>query len=252
MDPKVPPFVGSTPLNEGQAVWDLHQAVLDTVLMRPLLPPPVPLMTYGRALGIEGISPGGVMDGCVDLTGPAPRIKLRSGLSDSARRFTLAHELGHVALKRYEDQGGDLAGVDIERMCDRLAASMLLPNRWIQPVVNSQWSIASLEEYASLARVSVPTVVNRLSDLGGGTIWLHFKFAGPSRTWLCWSRAGAKGRWRSPLSFDEKTGAQLVSAQGTSFRMRLHVAAGDQLIEVGAECRRRGYDLWVMFDRRQV
>jgi hypothetical protein len=252
--------VGSAPRMHDRAArsqslttWTAAAAILDAVLDAQLRPPPAPLSAYARALGVRAITTTVHDEGCVDFAGGDAVIALRSGLGDNRRRFTLAHELGHVALYRYETQLGEPVDFDVERLCDQVAARLLLPDRWVLPLTAMSWTLPALETYASQARVSVAALVNRLSDAGSAVSWCRFRasaFAGGNE-WRCWERAGAKGVVRGDLIFGRTSRDCLSSASNGTHRERLTFAVSGAHVEVDASFRKRDNDVWMTFARPQ-
>lgn len=236
-------------------ISQLESRVLAATLPGELQPPPVSLTHYARRLGVRRITNRQTgLEGCVDLGGKNPTIFIAEGLSDSRRRFTLAHELAHVAIRQFELQGHSLMHVDVERLCDRIAVDLLLPDRWIRPLTANHWSMTDLESYADTARVSVTALVNRLSDCGSRTSWLHFQQSGhpAQHQWVCWSRAGAKGKLRGPvaLHWDDRQSFSDVSDGIGTRHIRLLV--GDSVMYVEGNYRRRGRNIWLSFDRPRM
>lgn len=83
------------------------------------------------------------------------------------KRFTLAHELGHVYLRHYlkyglyksRDQQKDI----IERQADIFATELLMPKHWIRQYYPK---IKNIEEMAQLFWVSKEAMTIRLKELG--------------------------------------------------------------------------------------
>lgn len=228
--------------------WTAAGIILDAVLDGRLRPPPAPLSAYARALGVRAITTTVRDEGCVDFLHGDAVIGIRSGLSDNRRRFTLAHELGHVALYRFETQHGMPIDFDVERLCDQVAAHLLLPDRWVLPLTATPWNLPALETYASQARVSVAALVNRLSDAGSAVSWYRFR-SSTGGDWRCWERAGAKGVVRGELVFEPDSCELLASAADGTHRDSLAFAVSGTRVEVDASFRKRGRDVWMTFAR---
>lgn len=98
--------------------------------------PPVDVEHLARAMGIDSIINATMIeDGRLEQDGRSAVIYLRDGLPESRRRFTIAHELGHRLLlhprapaERYRRRP---IGDSEERLCDDIAAAILLPRWWV-------------------------------------------------------------------------------------------------------------------------
>lgn len=102
-----------------------------------------------------------------------PRVFVRSGATPLRERFTLAHELGHIELSWHvgtvdcvpDGRGMEVAtpfetaGWTQEREANEFASRLLVPDRWLAPVVKGRTHFTCEEmqevlEYLSLAKVS--------------------------------------------------------------------------------------------------
>ena len=102
----------------------------------------------------------------VDETIPVIVMNVRESLPDVRRRFTLAHELAHLLLDIDED---NIQKRVVERICDRFAGALLLPERTIKAVLGDYRSNFSLYELNVLRQqfgVSVAAIVYRAAALG--------------------------------------------------------------------------------------
>lgn len=99
----------------------------------------------------------------------------RLGIGEPVRRFTLAHELGHLLLDRDRASrlivaSGPWAPVEIEKRANAFAAAFLIPMAALDTV--SGWSATSpasieyVREAASTLRVSQSALIGRLQNLG--------------------------------------------------------------------------------------
>ena len=91
--------------------------------------PPTDLIQVGLRVGVQEISyesfPG---SGELHKTRDGYRIVCSADQPRVRQRFTVAHELGHVILER-TGRGAPRRGGDVERVCDTLAAELLMPRR---------------------------------------------------------------------------------------------------------------------------
>ncbi len=97
--------------------------------------PPIDLETLAARMGIDQIlDTDMVEDGRLVQSSDRAVVHLRRNLNLRRRRFTLAHELAHRVLAHPQApavayrRAGD--GGDEERLCDQIAASILMPHDW--------------------------------------------------------------------------------------------------------------------------
>lgn len=108
--------------------------------------------------------------GSVERSGERFVISLRMGESEARRRFTLAHELGHILIARAAGRElRDTTGQKTERFLDEFAGRLLLSPQqlvdWAQKV-QSGLSIENLERGAREMLVSIRLLVKRLGECG--------------------------------------------------------------------------------------
>ena len=145
---------------------------------------PIEIEDVARAVGVRSITPMSITaDGYLGRSAAGELvIRYQSGGSRERRRFTIAHEVGHVLLAR-------LRGVDIsdpvfriqsvrqaeEAMANRVAAELLLPENLLRSKLNQlapSWNaIAAIRrEFA----VSTEALVQRILEIKGIT-GVHFR-----------------------------------------------------------------------------
>lgn len=83
-------------------------------------------------------------------TPSALRVVVNEALSATAFRFTLAHELAHVLVKR--GAVATRSAADEERFADLFAASLLVPEYALPDVLNAEVAAAALRVDASVVR----------------------------------------------------------------------------------------------------
>lgn len=107
-----------------------------------------------------------------------PEHNISRGVLSNRQRFTVAHELSHYLLARnhgllLERQVGD---PELERYCDRFAASLLLPKDWIRGWSGLQPSIGGIEQVSRDAGVSISAAVIALESWAQWDVCLlHWK-----------------------------------------------------------------------------
>lgn len=98
--------------------------------------PPVDVELLAGRLGVVDIITCAMTEhGRLERHGGTTTIYVRGDTNPARRKFTIAHELGHLVL---EDGGRDFVAKRsypsddrVERFCDEFAASLILPRTWI-------------------------------------------------------------------------------------------------------------------------
>lgn len=102
-------------------------------------------------------------------------------LTNDRRRFTIAHEMGHAIL---ESTGRNCprSGLEVERLCDMLAAEILMPRHSFLEKVGGALSIDRLFELKKTFQVSLLAVAFRCFDLKRASV---FELEENSVKWGC-------------------------------------------------------------------
>lgn len=96
------------------------------------------------------------------------------------RRFTLAHELAHVLVKRSAQHA--LRGLRLERFCDDIAAELLMPAAAFARDAGARPDAARVKRLATLYRTSLAATALRCAELtrtaafeaeDGAVLWRH-------------------------------------------------------------------------------
>jgi hypothetical protein len=170
------------------------------------LEPPVEVFEIASRIGATTVDEESLAeDGRVEDGHRTTLILLRTATKGERRRFTLAHELGHLVFADPEvlNLARETLGVerfDVERMCNYFAAELLMPRRWLREQFEDRPErLTVLEELAQRAEVSVSAAANRLrSALGWSSTLLYFQ---RRRDWEpVVIAAGALGRKRLVLT----------------------------------------------------
>ena len=95
------------------------------------------------------------------------------------QRFSFAHELGHLFLKRIGYDSGRGVGTrhrglnhynEEERFCDQIAAEILMPRSvFKEDATDMGWSLSSLSPLARRYQTSIPATARRMVGLMGET-----------------------------------------------------------------------------------
>jgi hypothetical protein len=191
-------------MSDSSALAELDAAV-QALLARAGLPVGHPnlLPAVAEVLGVEVRRHEGVAEGRLCLRDGRAVIEVHSAASPARRRFTLAHELGHVFLL---DPRRELDGAICRRwrteesFCNDFAAALLLPRDWLETQLEGhEASLASLRAIARAGGTSLSASSLRLVRTG---LWNH--------TLLEWRRDldGLQLRGRGLL--DQRQGARLA------------------------------------------
>jgi IrrE N-terminal-like domain len=133
------------------------------------LDPPVDIFELAARVGAKTVDEDSLVeDGRLEDGHRTTRILLRTGTTDERRRFTLAHELGHLVLA--DPEVLQLARTtlrveqfSVERMCNQFAAELLMPRRWvIDEFRDRQERLGVIEEVSHRAAVSLSAAMIRL------------------------------------------------------------------------------------------
>jgi Zn-dependent peptidase ImmA (M78 family) len=134
--------------------------------------PPVPIYRIALELGIE-IVPDADLDvaGVVVATDRVAKITLNTSDPDTRRRFTIAHEIGHLLLHtigpqpqfRFSDPGFGPTKKKIESEANEFAASLLMPLWLVEPLATGARRTA--RQLADLFEVSQKAMEVQLSKL---------------------------------------------------------------------------------------
>lgn len=128
--------------------------------------PPIDLETLAARMGIDQILDTDMIeDGRLVQSRDRAVIHLRRDLNPRRRRFTLAHELAHRVLAHPQApavayrRAGD--GDDEERLCDQIAASILMPDDWTRRLARRPQNLSTLRLMSERAQVSLSAALVR-------------------------------------------------------------------------------------------
>jgi hypothetical protein len=126
----------------------------------------------------------------------------------------LAHEIGHILISQDESVARRTSGLkhdDIERLCDWIAASILMPRQWIsRDALGGRFDLSLLRLVAHRADVSMAAAAVRLAEVSGRTCMLLRWQRGPSR-WLVVSQAAVPPPFSGGLQATLETNAEFDS-----------------------------------------
>lgn len=132
---------------------------------------PVDLLRIARHLGIQRIRELDVrLDGqLLELADGTYEVILSKGAPHTRKRFTLAHEIGHLLVAAEGD--GDVTCGDgvTEEMCNSVAAELLLPSRFLAGAVPDRMDVSAIRQIASRFQCSLEATGWRILNLGAAT-----------------------------------------------------------------------------------
>lgn len=129
-------------------------------------PVDVEAVAQGMGIGIERTADD--EDGCLVIEDGKATIKISERVAPVRQRFTIAHELGHLALghefeRTIHRDVSPQRPWKVEREANAWAAQFLMPEDRVRVVAKA---LSSLEEMASYFNVSTDAMIYRHKDLG--------------------------------------------------------------------------------------
>ena len=121
--------------------------------------PPVDLIQIAREMRVGDIRPTNFRSGFTDFSSAAPVIYLNNVQLDTTKRFVFAHELAHVMLRMSDVvrlihmQGRANLLADEEVLADGIAATILVPDSWIDALRKTRCSYKQFRDIARLANI---------------------------------------------------------------------------------------------------
>lgn len=189
---------------------------------------PVDLDEIAKHVGVNAIDfVEMIEDGRVRWTTDGPVIEINPSRPPDRQRFTLAHEVAHVVLGSGNGEiayrgAPHITELDEERLCDSIAASLLMPEPWILDCV-ARWrkgfDLNLVRLVAGKARVSMSAAAARITDVTGDLCALA-RWTKARNSWVCSYRSAL------PIEYFDKrmrltpaTASMLegVSRNGTSW-----------------------------------
>lgn len=160
------------------------------------------------------------------------RVLVQDGTGAGRRRFTIAHELGHVWVRQ---QGLRFDRVETEEhFCNRFASALLLPQPWVT-TWRGEESLERLSEIATIAEVSLAAaLLAARRDVRWTSTLLRWRHQ--SGDWRLFAVTGANGarRYLSSSAATREVLGALVGRRGT-VRGRLPLAFDGVPVEISAE-----------------
>lgn len=172
--------------------------------------PPTSLSLIWRKLGAEVVEGDLPNPGHLEVQSRGFRIHVQSGWSWQRRRFTIAHEIGHILLLRTladepEAIRALLAGhewSEAERLCNWAAAELLFPSEQWPDLALDSISASTLKDLADRFKASSAAVTVRLVQMQPEfhiTLWrYHARNSREEPAWRIMNSYAADSRVRFP------------------------------------------------------
>lgn len=208
--------------------------------------PPIDLEALAARMGVDKVCETEMAeDGRLETYGSHAIVYLRSGLHHGRRRFTLAHELAHWALAHpgspktvYRRIG---SGGDEERLCDEVAASLLMPRQWTLTFQSRPQNLSILRLMAKRADVSLSAALVRNREVNHWHKSL-LRFSLDEGRWRLQGASGVPVEWhrsvRSALSTHTLLSALPI---GRDCERALPLCVGDYELDARAQINRTRY-----------
>ena len=133
--------------------------------------PPTDLAKFGESLGVVEVERKELkVDGMVLPKGAGYKIILHSKKAAVRSRFSWAHEIGHIivqsgSLAKPQFRGAPLSHKQLERLCDSIAAEILMPEEQFREHMDQQHlGLAAVQSLASIFESSVLSTAIRFTD----------------------------------------------------------------------------------------
>lgn len=177
--------------------------------------PPIDLIELARRMGVESITDAPMVeDGRLEQRDGRATVYVRSDLSGGRRQFTIAHELAHRLLLHpgapataYRRR---LDGDEVERLCDDIAAAILLPRGWVEAeFATSPQRLKTLRRMAAMSSTSLSAALVRLREVQRWPQSL-LRFSYYADRWRLSAPAGVPGAMHGQLRSSAQTDRVLV------------------------------------------
>lgn len=189
--------------------------------------PPIDVERLACELGVDKISDRPLLeDGRLERYEGLTYILVRSDISRERRRFTIAHELGHLLLMAPNSEfvaARHIIGKDAEeRFCEDFAAALLLPAWWIQKTVQDRpRTLHTLRIVAGRSNTSLAASCVRMKKVSG---WQN--------TLLRWSRHESNWHFQWAAGLPSGFEGSIRSSDHTSAVFDSHDMSGDVEVEL--------------------
>lgn len=129
---------------------------------------PVDLVRLARHVGVGRIRELDIrLDGqLVELGDGSYEVILSRNAPQTRRRFTLAHEIGHLLVAAHENASMSCGDGATEELCNRVAAELLMPGRFVHAAVAADLDVSGFRRLATQFQCSLEATGWRVLNLG--------------------------------------------------------------------------------------
>lgn len=129
---------------------------------------PVDLVRLARHVGIGRIRELDIrLDGQLVERGDGDyEVILSRNAPHTRRRFTLAHEIGHILVAARENGSMSCGDGPTEELCNRVAAELLMPGRFVDAAVAADMDVSDFRRLATLFQCSLEATGWRVLNVG--------------------------------------------------------------------------------------
>jgi hypothetical protein len=201
-------------------------------------PPPVDVRELAWNLGVSEIVTRSTFgDGRLEWRSGEKVIVVDIKAGQSRRRFTIAHELGHLVLSSGQSRAFDLDLQAQEQFCNAFAAALLLPRDWLQRRAgHARPELKELRAISEEAGVSMTSCFIRLQRFQP---WrrVFIQWRHEQNNWRLQSIAGRDARLRSQIDSVHRTSLALsvLYRTGGIHQVPLWLGVGFEERQVRAE-----------------
>ncbi|MDE0029106.1 MAG: ImmA/IrrE family metallo-endopeptidase [Deltaproteobacteria bacterium] len=129
---------------------------------------PVDLVRLARHVGIGRIRELDIrLDGQLLEHGDGDyEVILSRNAPHTRRRFTLAHEIGHILVADHENGSMSCGDGPTEELCNRVAAELLMPDRFVHAAITADMDVSGFRRLATQFQCSLEATGWRVLNLG--------------------------------------------------------------------------------------
>jgi IrrE N-terminal-like domain len=148
---------------------DSIESEIISIVLGSLPLPPVDLEEVARYAGVFQVVRTECRAGFTTFNRPGPTVHISRSASRTRSRFIFAHELAHVMLRLpcvtqlVQDRGYVALLLDEEQLADRIAATLLIPDRWVETMRKSRMTLADILHLTRQADVAPEMLVRRMA-----------------------------------------------------------------------------------------
>jgi IrrE N-terminal-like domain len=224
----------------------LSEQAADDALRRARLSPapPINVEALAFALGVHQIKTTKLVEDGRLESGDVVTIYVRRSVRPSRRRFTIAHEIGHLVLnatrpppvlERTQQRAQSTTWE--ERFCDSFASAILMPRSWIiENFRHAPSNLFTIRQVADEAKVSLGAAVIRMHELLGWSKFL-LRWRRRSESWRLVERAGVPRFARNGLRTAPQTNRRLteISVASDDVRCEIPMLLDNRLVWVPSQ-----------------